>query len=1206
MSMRKILALLLAVVMVCSLFVSPALAAEDAGEPVAISDSAAPKFTDVDGHWAESAIVRWAEAGIIEGDGDGTVQPARSLKRAELATILARLLGLKATAPADTFSDVAANAWYADAVLKCAEAGIMLGDGTGKANPEAAIDRQQTIVMVGRALGVKPTTGHSLDRFDDGDTVADWAAPYMIALTDMGILNGLPTGEGDGAIVAPTVNIDRASTFTLLDKAIAQYITAPCTVTVSDADKFVVINSAAEEKGVVTVTGSTAGVVIATGTTDDVVLNRASVGTLKVDAPVNVTINRGSSVTDLDANAAADVTNNGVVTNLNTNADDVTFDGNKPAKVNTAEGVEPAKDSKGNEVTSQPTSSGSTGGSSSTSYKYTVSIASAVGGKVTADVTRTNTANTEVTLTVTPNGGALPYVLKSLTVKNGETEVTVNNNKFTMDTEGTYTVTAEFAQPITKAEMFIAKDADGLAKMLEYGYPENDVTAEQLAETPYLFIGLEHNKTDFEDASAIKENTTLTANGANVSALSSQGWYNSLGKYSTSYVNTKHSDDPHDPADALGLEGSAYTFVLTFDYKGVTYELTCDYVKPGVDESTLRTVTFKTSTGKEIASYKAAENEKVTVPAAPAIDGYYFTGWSDSLTNGAEYTVGNVDATITAEYKQVGKQELKTRPNGPANDGTADFDYAAAYEAAGVTFTGTPGNYTYTIDGKAFLNYAAQEENNLEKLAATVGDKTYYFYGAAIMAEVNAAKLVLTKDAALSSLDNSEKYSEFDLATSEHKFTIDGKDCILQYFGAVAAKDAEGVYGFQPDGKFVRYAKWVDSEGNVLAVNEIVLNRKTELSQFTVTFKADGKTVDAVKVDYNTAIGELPEVPAKAGYTGAWKDVTAETKIVADTTVEATYTAIEYTIHYDGVAENTKMTVESEDNLTLKAAPADDKAHEGYTFAGWQILTACNEGDEGAVEDTNDSGKWYKWVDVEGEIAPADLPKKAVGKDANCIHFQSKWTANSEATFEAMTTEVYDLYKGDKDFGVNIPALDEFQKDVTFKAGEAAGTIIVEGELLPITNPAYAGFNGVNEKEQTGYYLVFQFEAPVGTKDSVSGNIVTTAKKSFTTAALDKVGDKEIFSFIWWLAEPATEANATLEGKTIELTIDWDGDGEKTGTKYTLDLSAVTLKATETTAPDQGDAETADLSAVEVEEVAAPVEFIVPSDDEVAEIPVMD
>lgn len=356
MNKRKILALLLAAVMVCSLFVSPAMAAEGEGEPVAISDTVAPKFTDVKDHWAESAINRWAEEGIIEGDGDGTVQPARNLKRAELATILTRLLGLKDKAPANTFSDVAANAWYADAVLKCAQAGIMLGDGTGKANPEASIDRQQAIVMIGRAVGVKPASGDSLDRFQDGDKVADWAAPYMIALTNMDILNGLPVDGG--FVVAPNEDINRASTFTLLDKAIAKYVTGPSTVTVDDANKFVVINSAAAEAGTVTVTGTAAGVVIAVGTTDNVVLNNAKVGTLKVDAPVDVTVSRGSSVTDLDANAAAVVTNNGTVTNLNTNADGVTFDGNKPSKVNTAEGVKPATDSKGNEVTDKPASSG--------------------------------------------------------------------------------------------------------------------------------------------------------------------------------------------------------------------------------------------------------------------------------------------------------------------------------------------------------------------------------------------------------------------------------------------------------------------------------------------------------------------------------------------------------------------------------------------------------------------------------------------------------------------------------------------------------------------------------------------------------------------------------------------------------------------------------------------------------------------------------
>lgn len=359
MSKRKIMALLLAVVMVCTLFVSPALAAEDAGEPVAISKTEAPKFTDVEGHWAESAINRWAEDGIIVGDGDGTVNPQRNLKRAELATILTRLLGLKAKAPANTFNDVAATDWYADAVLKCAQAGIMLGDGTGKANPEAPIDRQQTIVMVGRALGVKPASGNSLDRFTDADKVADWAKPYMTALTDMGILNGLPAGDGAVAL-APEVNINRASTFTLLDKAIAKYVTGPCTVTVDDANKFVVINSAAEEQGTVTVTGKAAGVVVGVGTTDEVVI-KATASTVKVDAPVSVTVAKGSSVTDLDANAAAKIDNNGTVKNLNTNADDVVFDGNKPAKVTTAKDVTPAKDSKGKEVTAQGTGSSSSG-----------------------------------------------------------------------------------------------------------------------------------------------------------------------------------------------------------------------------------------------------------------------------------------------------------------------------------------------------------------------------------------------------------------------------------------------------------------------------------------------------------------------------------------------------------------------------------------------------------------------------------------------------------------------------------------------------------------------------------------------------------------------------------------------------------------------------------------------------------------------------
>lgn len=1048
MNKRKILALLLAVVMICSLFVSPALAADDEGI-VAISDTAAPKFTDVKDHWAESAINRWAEEGIVKGDGDGTVQPARNLRRAELATILTRLLGLKDRAAANTFSDVTANDWYADAVLKCAKAGIMLGDGTGKANPEAPITRQEAIVMIGRAVGVKPATGSSLDRFQDGGKVASWAAPYMIALTDMDILSGLPVDGG--FVIAPNEDINRASTFTLLDKAIAKYVTGPSTVTVDDANKFVIINSAAEETGTVTVTGKAAGVVVATGTTDEVVLKNAAVGTVKVDAPVDVIISRGSNVTDLDANAAAVVTNNGTVTNLNTNADDVTFDGNKPSKVNTAEGVKPATDAKGNEVTDKPASSG--GSTGSTSYKYRVSVDSAVGGKVTADVTRTNTANTVVTLTVTPDAqtaDALPYVLKSLTVKNGETEVTVTDNQFTMDTEGTYTVTAEFVQPITDAELFIVKDEASYNRLKEFGYSSENEAYEltTLAEKPWLAMCAK--KTEGYTGGSI----ALTANG---NAVNNWPYGDKVYTYSTVYVNVK--DDVDDTTDVLGLSGAAYHFVADVTFAGLSYTFECDYVKPGVDESTLHTVTFKTSTGTELVSYKAAQGETVTAPAAPAIDGYYFTGWDTALTDN-QFTVGEADATVTAEYVEIGGQELKTRPNGPANNGETDCNYGEVYAAAGVTLTGTPAEYTYTIDATTFLNYADTQDNKLGVLAATVGEKTYYFYGVAIMAPADATALVLTKDNALTSLDNADKRTEFDLANSEHSFTIGDQKCILHYFGAVADKDSEGVYGFQPDGAFTRYAKWVKEDGTILAVNKLDIKRETV--NIPVTYTVTFGTTE-VETGYDGKLAEIPAVPTKDGYTGKWvvdgEEVTTDTVFTADAAAEAVY------------------------------------------------------------------------------------------------------TPNFTVTFEAMSDDVYALYAAADGFKDNIPAFADFG---AVEIGSVEdGVAALTGELKAITTP-WTGFNTVVEKEQTGYYLLFQFEAPASAK-TAEGVIVKTAKNEFTAANLDEVDGKQVFSFIWWLAEPTATA---LENETVELTIDWDGNGGKIGTKYTLDLSGLTLKAAEAT-PDE-------------------------------------
>lgn len=49
------------------------------------------KIDDITGHWAEKAIRRCMERGLLRGYPDGSFQPDKPVTRAELAVILDRL-----------------------------------------------------------------------------------------------------------------------------------------------------------------------------------------------------------------------------------------------------------------------------------------------------------------------------------------------------------------------------------------------------------------------------------------------------------------------------------------------------------------------------------------------------------------------------------------------------------------------------------------------------------------------------------------------------------------------------------------------------------------------------------------------------------------------------------------------------------------------------------------------------------------------------------------------------------------------------------------------------------------------------------------------------------------------------------------------------------------------------------------------------------
>ena len=200
---RKILSLILVFAMTVSLFTVGTGAVE-------------PTYGDTAGHWAESSIERWSAYGIIQGS-NGQFDPNGQLTCAQLATILAKLLKLPAAKDAG-FTDNTADAWYYDAINRCAAAGILNGNGDGTVTPEAPITRERAMVMLARALGIEPIRKPDLTKYTDAAQVSAYAQGYVAALIEAGIVGGVTADE-----LAPQDNINRAATVTILDRAIDTY-----------------------------------------------------------------------------------------------------------------------------------------------------------------------------------------------------------------------------------------------------------------------------------------------------------------------------------------------------------------------------------------------------------------------------------------------------------------------------------------------------------------------------------------------------------------------------------------------------------------------------------------------------------------------------------------------------------------------------------------------------------------------------------------------------------------------------------------------------------------------------------------------------------------------------------------------------------------------------------------------------------------------
>ena len=179
-------------------------------------------FTDVfEKDWFYGDVMFVYENGLMLGTSKTLFSPYGTATRGMMATILWRMEGSPAPKGKNSFTDVVAGKWYADAITWAAENGIFAGYGKDKFGPDDPITREQLAAIFYRYAGYKGydlTVKGNLDKFKDADKVTDYAKMAM----QWAVSSGLVKGKS-GNLLDPQGTATRAEIATMLHRFIEKY-----------------------------------------------------------------------------------------------------------------------------------------------------------------------------------------------------------------------------------------------------------------------------------------------------------------------------------------------------------------------------------------------------------------------------------------------------------------------------------------------------------------------------------------------------------------------------------------------------------------------------------------------------------------------------------------------------------------------------------------------------------------------------------------------------------------------------------------------------------------------------------------------------------------------------------------------------------------------------------------------------------------------
>ena len=169
--------------------------------PILSLNKAAPKLNTRD-HFA-----------YVQGYPDGTVKPAGSITRAEVAAILFRLMDADSRSlyysTASGFRDVDSTKWYNTYVATLNNAGVITDSRTGYFRPNDAITRAELAAMLAQFAEKKSAAIYFSDV-----SAGYWAANAIALTANLGWINGYPDGT-----FGPDKTVTRAELMAMVNRA---------------------------------------------------------------------------------------------------------------------------------------------------------------------------------------------------------------------------------------------------------------------------------------------------------------------------------------------------------------------------------------------------------------------------------------------------------------------------------------------------------------------------------------------------------------------------------------------------------------------------------------------------------------------------------------------------------------------------------------------------------------------------------------------------------------------------------------------------------------------------------------------------------------------------------------------------------------------------------------------------------------------------